>query len=99
MSVGSSIAVALGFAVGIGGGYWYFKKKHKAIISKAVEVYLKNKQFPSIPELINTLKSEVGDVHTNPSNKEGEKPKEESLKAPAPSSTPKKKKTTTEVEE
>ncbi len=102
MSVGSSIAVALASVVGIGGGYWYFKRKHKGLISQAVEIFKANGTIPSIPEIIHTLKSEAGDVHTNPDNKGGETHKEEPLKVPAPSSTPKKKKgkiKTKEVEE
>lgn len=87
MSAFTVLAVVIGIIVGVGGCLWWMKSKSKGLIEKAMDILSDNGgKIPSMGSLLNTLESEGGDVHTNPSEKEGEPPKEESLQTPAPSS-------------
>lgn len=84
MSSFTFLAIILGIAVGVGGSYWYVRRKSKSLIKKGIEFVEKNAD--KFAGAINTLKSEVGEVHQNPIKKEGETCKEVSTKIPAPSS-------------
>lgn len=82
MDASTILAIILGIAIGVGGSFWYIKKKSKGLIQQAMDILNKNGGvIPSLPGIINTLKSEVIDQ----AKKEGDIPKEEPLKAPAPS--------------
>ncbi len=88
MTVFTSLAVLLGIGIGIGLSFRYFKKKSKKLEDKAMELLNNNNGvIPSVHNLVDTFKSEVGEMHQNPTKKEGEKPKEDSTpveSAPSP---------------
>lgn len=78
MSAFTGLAILLGIGIGIGISYWYVRKKSKRLVQKAMDILNGNNGvIPNIHSIIDTFKSEVGEMHQNPAKKEGEKPKED----------------------